>query len=390
MEIDATRIRDIYAAEVHDMPVTRANQVPPSYEAITAEWLTDVLCSGHPGAKVIDFAFDARDDGSSNRRRIWPTYNAAGEAANLPASVFCKAAESLENRIVLGVSGTAQAETDFYRLVQPRLRIPTPRARYAGFDPANFAYFIMMDDMAADVRFPDERFALDRQHAEQMVETLARLHAQFFCSPELGTATLPFKTWPVWWAGMMKGAPDFGRFCDKGFERIAPRLPERLAGRRAEVWQATEASVLRHRTLPHTLIHSDVHLKNWFVLGDGQMGLHDWQLTTIGHWSRDFAFSLTTALTIDQRRDWFEDLLRLYLDRMAAHGAGSIDFDEAFRNVREQLMTAFAFWTITMCPTGDMPAMQPEHTTTEFLMRMGTAIDDYDSIDALIRPGVVA
>ena len=387
MVVDAARIRDIFASETHDAAVTHSGQVPPSYEAITGEWLTDVLCCGHREAKVIDFAFDERDDGSSNRRRIWLTYNAAGDAATLPASVFCKAAESLENRIVLGVSGTAQAETDFYRLVQPRLNIPTPRARYAGFDPENFAYFIMMDDMASEVRFPDERFALSRQQAEQMVETLAGLHAQFYRSEELGSASLPFKTWPVWWAGMMKASPDFPSFCDKGFERIASRLPARLAGRRADMWRATEASVLRHQHLPHTLIHSDVHLKNWFVLPDDQMGLHDWQLTTIGHWSRDFAFSLTTALSIEQRRAWFEDLLRLYLDRMAANSAGRIDFDEAFRNVREQLMTAFAFWTITMCPTGDMPAMQPEHTTVEFLLRMGTAIDDYDSVDALIGPG---
>lgn len=383
MSTDVARIRALYAGEAHAAPVTRAEQVPPSYDAITREWLDDVLCTGVPGAAVTRFTFDERDDGSSNRRRIFLHYNAAGDAAGLPASVFCKAAESLENRIVLGVSDTARAEADFYGLVRPRLSIPTPNPRYARFDPANFAYLIMMDDMADGVRFPDERFTLERAHAEQMVETLAGLHSQFYQSPELGTASLPFKTWPVWWAGMMRGAPDFPAFCDKGFERIAPRLPARLAARRAEIWPATEASVARHDHLPHTLIHSDVHLKNWFLLDDGRMGLHDWQLATIGHWSRDFAFSLTTALTVEQRRDWFEDLLRLYLDRMEANGAGRIDYADAFLNVRQQLMTAFAFWTITMCPTGDMPAMQPERTTVEFLTRMGTAIDDYDSLDAL-------
>jgi hypothetical protein len=46
------------------------------------------------------------------------------------------------------------------------------------------------------------------------------------------------------------------------------------------------------------------------------------------------------------------------------------------------MFTAFAFWTITMRPTDDMPAMQPEHTTLEFLHRMGTAIDDYGALDA--------
>lgn len=384
METDAARIRDLFATEVHEAPVTKAEQVPPSYGAITLEWLNDVLCRDRGDVRVTEFSFDERDDGSSNRRRIWLGYNAAGQDADLPSSVFCKAAESLENRIVLGVSDTARAEADFYRLVQPRLSIPTPQARYARFDPANFAYLIMMDDMAQDVRFPDERHMISRNQAEQMVATLASLHSQFYQSPELGTSALPFKTWPVWWAGMMRGSPDFPDFCDMGFECIAPRLPAALVSRRADVWPATMASVARHEHLPHTLIHSDVHLKNWFIAGDGRMGLHDWQLTTIGHWSRDFAFALTSALTVDQRRNWFEDLLRLYLEEMAASGAGPIDYDDAFRNVREQLMTVFAFWTITMCPTGDMPAMQPERTTTEFLIRMGTAIDDYGSIDSLL------
>lgn len=384
MEVDVAHIRELYAAEAHDAPVTRASEVPASYASITLEWLNDVLCADHPGAEVTEFSFDERDDGSSNRRRIWLSYNREGEAARLPASVFCKAAESLENRIVLGVSDTARAEADFYRLVRPRLSIPTPRARYARFDPRSFAYLIMMDDLADRARFPDERFMLNRAQAEQMVETLAGLHSQFYRNPELGTDKLPFKTWPVWWGGMMKGAPDFPDFCDQGFERIAPHLPERLAARRGDVWRATEASVQRHNDLPHTLIHSDVHLKNWFLLDDDRMGLHDWQLTTIGHWSRDFAFSLTTALTVEQRRNWFEDLLRLYLARMEANGTGPLEFDEAFLNVRQQLMTAFAFWTITMCPTGDMPAMQPERTTIAFLTRMGTAIDDYGSIDSLL------
>lgn len=381
MQVDAASVRKAFEAEDHNRPVTRANEVPPTYNSITREWLDAVLCAEHPGAKVTEFSFDERDDGSSNRRRIFLSYNDAGQSAGLPATVFCKAAETLGNRIVLGVSETAKAEADFYRLVQPRLSIPTPNPRFAKFDPHSYAYLIMMDDMAAEVSFPDERFTLHRQHAEQMVETLASLHSRFYRSTELGTSAIPFKTWPVWWADQMHGAPDFPLFCGKGFEAIAPSLPERLARRRDDIWPATEASVERHNHLPHTLIHSDVHLKNWFILPDGRMGLHDWQLATIGHWSRDFAFSLATALTVEQRRDWFEDLLRLYLDRMEALGGGKNDFDDAFLNVRQQLMTVLAFWTITMCPTGDFPDMQPERTTREFLIRIGTAIDDYGTLD---------
>jgi hypothetical protein len=366
----------------HNHPVTSADQVPTSYGAITGEWLTAVLCRDVPGGKVTDFRFDERDDGSSNRRRIFLSYNDAGQSAGLPATVFCKAAETLENRIVLGVSDTAQAEADFYTLVRPRIDFEAPRPHFARFDPQSFAYLIMMDDMAGKVHFPDERTTLTRAQAEGLVTTLSNLHSRFYESPELGTETLPFKHWPRWWRDMMTGAPDFPDYCDKGFEAAASVLPDRLVLRRGEIWDATEKSVARHLELPRTLINSDVHFKNWYITPDDRMGLADWQLTTIGHWSRDFIFSTLTSLTVEQRREWLEDLLRLYLDLMAAKGVPSIGFDEALRLVRQQMFTAFAFWTITMRPTAEMPAMQPERTTLEFLRRMGAAIDDYDSLDA--------
>lgn len=278
-----------------------AEQVPTSYKAITREWLDAVLCGNAPGAAVTDFRFDERDDGSSNRRRIFLHYNEAGQAAALPATVFWKAAETLENRIVLRVSNTARAEADFYNLVRPRIDFEAPRPRFARFDPHSFAYFIMMDDMAAQVHFPDERTTLTRAQAESLVTTLSDLHARFYDSPELGTASLPFKHWPHWWRDMMSGAPDFPDFCDKGVVAASSVLPDRLVRRRGEIWDATEKSVARHLQLPRTLIHSDVHLKNWYITADDRMGLADWQLTTIGHWNRDFIFSTLTALTVEQR-----------------------------------------------------------------------------------------
>lgn len=378
------KIKQRYAAEqAGDIVLaTRADQVPATYDAMTCEWLSAIVCRDAPGAAVTGFRFDVRDDGSSNRRRIFLDYNAAGQAAGLPGKLFCKAAENLENRIVLGVSGTALAESNFYNLVRERLDIPTPHARFAGFDPDNFAYLIVMDDMADDVVFPDERVEMSWEMAVEQVRTLAGLHSRFFEDRELGTAALPFKRWPDWWQAMMTGAPRFGEFCDRAFGDAEAVIPARLFKRRSEIWPATERSVLRHNDLPHTLIHSDVHFKNWFILGDGRLGLSDWQLTTIGHWSRDFAFAITTSLTVENRRRWGDDLLRFYLDEMARRGVPAVAFEEARRNVAQQLFSALAFWTITLRPADDMPAMQPEHTTYEFIKRLATAIDDLDALDA--------
>ncbi|MES2271207.1 MAG: phosphotransferase [Pseudomonadota bacterium] len=382
---DVTTVEAItaaYQAEQHDEKVTKAHEVPKSYDAITDAWLTDVLCNQTPGAQVVSHSFDARDDGSSNRRRIFLKYNDAGSAAGLPATVFCKAAEALENRLVLGLSGAAKMEADFYNKVRGRLGIEAPVTWYARYDPQTYASLIMMHDLGGSVQFCDDRTAMDYDLVASQMQTLAGLHSPFYESPELGSDTLPFRTWPDWWRNMIGLTPDFASACDVAFGQAEDLMPARLFRRRAEIWPATEASVQRHNDLPHTLIHCDVHLKNWYIAADKRMGLSDYQIVSVGHWSRDVIYTITTALTIEDRRRWEKDLVRYYLDLMAARGVHAVSEDEAWAALRQQLMTALAFWTITLVPAQGMPAMQPERTTREFLRRLLAAIDDHDVLDS--------
>lgn len=382
MNDEVARVAEIFGSEDHARPVFRAEDVPPSYEAVTDEWLTDVLCTPVRDARVIGHSFDERDDGSSNRRRIFLEYNDAGKAAGFPPSVFCKAAETLNNRLVLGLSRAAQIEADFYNLVRSRLDIEAPIGIYARFDPENFASFVMLADLGNRAQFCDDLTQMTRSLAEQQIHTLARLHARFYQSPELETGTIPFISWPAWWARMMAASSDFASCCDAAFGECEDIMPSRLFKRRGEIWDSTLRSVDRHRELSRTLIHCDVHLKNWYIADTGTMGLSDWQITSVGHWSRDLIYTITTALTVENRRAWEKDLVRLYLDLMQERGVPREPLDQVWTNLRQQLMTALAFWTITLRPAEGMPDMQPLRTTREFLHRLLTAIDDHESLDS--------
>lgn len=378
----AAEITDIFEREQHDAKVTKASEVPTSYDAITTNWLDDVLCPNTPGAKVLSFRLSERDDGSSNRRRIFLTYNDAGLAAGLPAAVFCKAAETLNNRLVLGVSGAALTETNFYNKLRPRLDIEAPTSLYAQFDAKTYASLIMLHDLSGEVEFCDERTDMNWERATSLVTTLAKLHSRFYQSSELGTDKISFRTWHKWWRDMMVASPKFADSCDIAFGDSEALMPARLFRRRDEIWPATTLSVARHEELPHTLIHCDVHLKNWYITRDNVMGLSDWQIASIGHWSRDYVYATTTALTVENRRKWEKELLLVYLDKMAELGVPRISLDDAWVNLRQQLFTALAFWTITLRPAPGMPDMQPERTTKEFLRRLYAAVDDHDALDS--------
>lgn len=387
MPVTAQEIAAIFQAEQAAQRKARTlDDVPGTYEAITAEWLTAVLCRATPGAQVTDFKVTDRSDGSSNRARLHLTYNDAGQRAGLPATVFCKGSMTLKNRVLQGLCTGAHGETMLFLKVRDRLGIETPRHIHAAYDPKSYAYIIVMQDLGASVAHPahfcNEKTVIDRAHAERIVATLAKMHAKFYESSELGTASLPFKTWPQFWTGTLNSFPGFAEACDKAFGLAENVIPPRLFARRAEVWPATLASVERHNALPKMLVHGDVHVGNWYIAGNGDMGLTDWQAVSVGHHSRDVAYALSTTLAIEDRRAWFDDLLRLYLDKLVEYGAPRLSYDDFRFNVRQQLMTALAYWTITLVPAPDMPDMQPPGITIELVKRIATAIDDMDALDA--------
>lgn len=377
------QIQAAYAAEQARgvVPVTEPDELPLAYEAITTEWLTAVLCGEVADAAVTDVALDVRDDGSSNRRRIHLQYNRAGQAARLPTTLFCKASHDLPNRIVLGLSGGAHSETHFYRKLRPLLSIEAPRCYFTSFDPQSFNSLVMLEDLTDSVQtFCNDRTPIDRGRAESQIDLLATLHGQGYGKPEIRAQLAPLPTWPEFFQNTLSFGMKEGS--EQGFQSAKAVIPPRLFARHREIWSATQASVERHHHLPQTLTHGDVHLKNWYVAGSGAMGLGDWQCCSRGHWGRDVAYTISTALRVDDRRAWEQDLLRRYLDGLAAAGGPHVGFDEAWLHYRQQLMTALTWWTITLAPAPGMPDMQPRDTTLAFIARIATAMDDVDTLDS--------
>jgi hypothetical protein len=381
MQATPDQIHAAYQAETAlNREAVTAQDLPLSFEAITDRWLTAVLCSQVPGAAVTSHTLGAPDNGSANRRKIALQYNAAGQAAGLPASIFCKATHGLTNRFVLGVSGAAYAEALFYNRVRPALEIEAPISRFALHNDETFNSMIMLDDLTGVAQaFCNHETVMTRQRAESQMRLLARVHGRCFSDPELRERLSGFATWQGFFQntlvfGMKEGAT-------AGFLAGEEVIPARLFRRDQEIWPATVAAVDASHALPHTLTHGDVHLKNWYVAASGEMGLSDWQCASRGHWGRDLAYTIATALRVEDRRAWERDLVALYLDELARAGGPTTDAATGFNNYRRQLVAALAWWTVTLCPAPGMPDMQPRDVTIEFIRRISTALDDLDGLD---------
>jgi aminoglycoside phosphotransferase (APT) family kinase protein len=373
------------ADRIHRPAVRERTQVPARIEDITPEWLTAVLCGTYPDTRVIDVSFDDGSSGTSVRSRLHLQYNDLGAESRLPGTLFAKSTPTLVTRIANGITGTARAEAGFYRELRPLLTLQAPRGHHCATDPRSFRTIHLLEDLVAtkNAAFWTPTTAISRSQAEQIVGELARLHGAAAALPLVGGRRPAWLvSYPQWWQAA-SSATYIRRYHHRGQASADDEgiTPPRLRGRSSALWQKFVASIDAHRDLSRTLIHGDVHLGNWYVTGSGAMGLCDWQCVSVGHWSRDLAYALVTALTIDQRRSWERELIALYSQRLGEAGGDVLDSATTWDLYRQQTLGALVMWTPTHDPPRFLPAMQPKSMTTEMLRRILTAVDDLEAID---------
>lgn len=356
--------------------------VPGRVEHITAGWLNRVLRPTLGAARIASSSVERHSAGTSVRARIRLRYSEGTVTEQLPETIFVKSASTLVTRIGNGLSGTAPAEAGFYNKLRPLFGLEAPFGYYSAAQPGSHRSVHLLEDLVATrgASFCEPTTQVSREQAGQIVEQLALLHGRG-ATLELAYERRPrwLRTYPQWWQAT--GSFSMIRRYHLRGQLRADELgltPRRLTGRGEELWHGFEASVDAHRMLPRTLIHGDTHLGNWYITGAGRMGLCDWQCVSAGHWSRDLSYALSSALTVEQRREWEYELIDRYLARLADAGGEAPKRAGAFELYRQQLPGALAMWTTTLYPPKFLPAMQPAATSAEMLRRILTAIDDHD------------
>lgn len=358
----------------------RPSDVPGSPSAITPEWLTAVLCQGIPGAVVTGVTARPVSAGTHERHQLVVDYNEAGRRAGLPRSIFTKSLPSIVTRMIGGFNGTARVEGRFYMQLRPQLEIEAPIGYHAASNRRTYAAILLLEDLVATkaATFCNSQTYVTREMAEGMVDLLSTLHARFHGDGELATSYPWVASYPRWF---MIGSEkmDLHYYTRKAFDAASHVIPKSLMAQRDAVWPAALKGLALHES-EQGLIHSDVHIGNWYRTAAGKMGLCDWQCLARGHWSRDFAYAVTAALTPDDRRIWERELLRRYLDRFAELTGKTQDLDQSFLWYRQQMVHALLMWTITLRHSPLLPAMQPETTTLAMIERISTAMADLDAL----------
>lgn len=189
---------------------------------------------------------------------------------------------------------------------------------WAGVDDGMFGAVLMEDLSRASVRFCDARTPLRRDEVAAVPDNVALLHAGRWNSPWLETAA---------WLEHFASPESKGRAY---FSMLGPGVIQDFVDTRRRSLPAELADAQRCTDLfwglveksgdgPQTLLHGDLHVGNVYFDG-GRAALRDWQVVGRGSPAFDVAYLIGSAMTIDDRRTSERELLRHYLDALAAAG----------------------------------------------------------------------
>jgi thiamine kinase-like enzyme len=363
-----------------------AGDVPVSADNITPQWLTAVLCGGHPGAEVLSFDVPGGSSGTSTRSALHLTYNAAGQAAGLPVDLYTKTTTSLTQRLILGMAGIIEGEIDFFNRVRPRVDIETPHGYHSAVDLRSWRSISLLENITvtrgATFLHSDKTFS--RQAVEDLLGDLATLHGTMWQDRDVERADSFMRT-PLDLLHSIKSSINMRKRSAIGAERAKAVIPASLMPRLDELWFAFERSMAAATQGPKTFLHGDAHVGNTYVTRAGRTGYTDWQLCMRGSWAFDVALCISSTLQVEDRRAWERELLAFYLERLERAGGQAPELDAAWTAYRVQILYPYHSWTYTIGRGPLQPKMQPDRLCLPIIERTATAIADHGSIELATR-----
>jgi aminoglycoside phosphotransferase (APT) family kinase protein len=344
--------------------------IPSRPDDVTASWLTAFLAPHYPGLVVEGLEIVDSTQGAATRLRLRPRY-AEGRDCGLPPVLFLKT--SLTRRMLVSDPHMYMTEVRFYERVHPALDCETPAVYGYGLDEETNRFAVVIEDLSlSGAHFPSALTPLTADDVAPLMTTLAGLHAANWGRTDLEESFGWLETstrgkTAAWWTEGGRAAFEYELQEPYKARALGDLSVERLFAAFAGLQQANDVG-------PRTLIHGDTHIGNCYLLPDGSGGLLDWQLMRIANWANDVAYTLMTALDVEERRKGETDLVRYYLDELARRGVQPPAWDDAWALYRAQMVWGIVAWMVT--PT----SMYSEELLDTLIRRCVAAAEDLGSL----------
>lgn len=353
--------------------------LPASVEEFTPEIINQLVQQFHPDAVVESFdIIKAMQYGegmvSTAARAFLKLHYQAGSGDQLPTDVVLKLAYDLEHL----PSPLYANEVNFYRRLQGEVELIVPQVLGAHYDPESRHFALLLEDLSKQsARFPNALTPLNLHQVEQVLDSLARLHAHYWQSPR-------FNNELNWLETHVSG--DLADFMNQMVPHVIQQevdinafkheLIAKMNTSCDELLRGLQAVQQHQSRLPQTLLHGDTHIGNIYLLPDG-VGLLDWQLMVRGYCMHDVNYLITTALPVNLRREHEQALLQGYLQKLQKYGVQQPPtFEDAWREYRRTLIWGVYIGWLTTNVANYGWEIQAVN-----LVRLTTAYDDLGTAD---------
>jgi len=354
------------------MTFSRTERLPLDFQQINASWLTRTLQTRYPDVIVNSLEVIEFVPGHTTKVRLKLDLNQAGVEVGLPDNVCVKANWSGNFRS----SPVCVNEARFYNALATKMPVPSPICYFADWDDDDQGQqgFIILEDLIPlGGDFGASHLPIGEDDMAKSLEGMAMMHGGSWGHPELDrqdwlqAAMAPETTTDDYWMMM----PDI--FAEHN------SLPERLAI--FPSWMSADINRLysalkqlcAHETAytgPRCLVHGDAHLGNTYRRPDGSRLWFDWQIVRKGLPWRDLTYFLMGSMEVEERRKVGKDLVRHYLQHLAANGGPDFGIEQAWEEVSRWVIWGLVAWQSNI---------NPQQDTMSSLERFCAAAKDLDT-----------
>ncbi len=361
----------------------RVATVPRSPHDLDARWLTGALCGAVPGAQVTSVVRRGANAGTTTRATLEVAYNDVGSAAALPERLFVKCTSSLAQRLMLGLGGFIEGEPGFYAKVRPGLAVEAPAGYFGALDRRSWRSVVLIEDVVStrDASFCGPSTKVTRERIESLLASAARWHGALWQSSRL--AQWQWLKTPAEQMRVIDALIVLANRTQVGAARAHAVIPRALHARQPDLYAGMRRSMKLLSEEPSTYLHGDFHIANTYLTGEGAMGVCDWQTSLRGSWAHDYAYIVSTALRVDDRRAWEGELLGFYLEQLMEAGGAAIPRARAWDSYRQALFYPYFAWVYTLGRSRLQPNFQPPGISLAMIERISTAIADLDALAAV-------
>ncbi len=359
---------------------------PRTPDDVTVDWLTDVLrgSGSLPGSgRVATMVRTPVAEGVGMLSAIeFLSLGYEGDADGAPESVVVKFPTTNDtNREVALHYGVYIREVRYFAELDPMNAAGGPKVHLSAMD-GDDQFVIVLEDLS-DYDIGDQVVGADLERTAAAIDELAKLHASFWGrlegdeydwlprSANSQNATNMHAGSGVGWDPTVEifgeFVPQWLRDVKEAYLEAVPRLQERLDA------------------APRTLVHGDFRMDNLFFgtePGHHPMVMVDWQGPLRGRGIHDVAYLLCQSTQVDVRRSHERELIRRYVDQLAAAGVEGYDFDEAWEDYRHAVLYLWVYATV-IAGTLDATNERGFAWMSQMVARNVAAIEDLGCLDLL-------